>query len=189
MVRMTNLEGAIDERRVIKISKYLSKHLRHQPERIGLTLDEAGWVEVEALLAACARNRFPFTRSELDHVVATNDKQRFAFDPTGRRIRANQGHSVPVDLGLPVVEPPEFLFHGTVERSLPAIRTEGLRSMNRHDVHLSPDVETARRVGARRGKPVILTIESGRMSADGHEFRRSTNGVWLTPTVPPTYIR
>lgn len=189
MVRMTNQEGAIDERRVVKISKYLSKHLRHQPERIGLTLDEAGWVEVDVLLAACARHRFSFTRAELDHVVAVNDKQRFAFDETGLRIRANQGHSVPVDLGLPVAEPPEFLFHGTVERFLPAIRAEGLQPMNRHDVHLSPDVETARRVGSRRGKPVILTVESARMAADGHQFRRSANGVWLTPTVPPAYIR
>ncbi|XVQ13402.1 RNA 2'-phosphotransferase [Spirillospora sp. CA-255316] len=178
----------MDERRVVKVSKYLSKHLRHQPERIGLTLDPAGWADVGELLRAAAAHRFPITRDELDHVVAANDKQRFAFDDTGERIRASQGHSIPVDLGLPVTEPPPVLFHGTVASALPEIRRDGLRPMRRHAVHLSPDRETATRVGARRGKPVILTVDAAGMAAAGHEFRVSANGVWLVDVVPPEFI-
>jgi putative RNA 2'-phosphotransferase len=180
-------ERRTDERRTVKVSKYLSKHLRHQPERIGLTLDEAGWVEIDALIAAAAAHGFHFTREELDHVVAANDKQRFAVD--GSRIRASQGHSVEVDLGLPPATPPAHLYHGTVARHLDAIRAEGLRPMNRHDVHLSPDRETATRVGARRGRPVILSVDAGTMHRDGHVFHISANGVWLTQRVPPRYLR
>ena len=177
----------MDERRTVKVSKYLSKHLRHQPERIGLTLDEAGWVEIDVLMAAAAAHGFRFTREELDHVVAENDKKRFAVD--GTRIRASQGHSVEVDLGLPPATPPAYLYHGTVARSLDAIRAEGLRPMNRHDVHLSPDRETATRVGARRGRPVVLSVDAAAMHRDGHVFHVSANGVWLTKAVPPEYLR
>ncbi|WP_128377467.1 RNA 2'-phosphotransferase [Streptomyces cavernae] len=177
----------MDARRTVKVSKYLSKHLRHQPERIGLTLDEAGWVEIETLIAASTAHGFPFTRAELDHVVAHNDKRRFSID--GTRIRANQGHTVTVDLGLPSATPPALLYHGTVAHSLAAIRAEGLRPMTRHDVHLSPDRETATRVGARRGRPVVLSVDAGTMHRDGHEFRVSANGVWLTAAVPPRYLR
>ena len=176
-----------DERRTVKVSKYLSKHLRHQPERIGLTLDEAGWVEIDELIAACAAHGFRVTRDELDHVVAANDKKRFAID--GTRIRASQGHSVEVDLGLESAVPPSYLYHGTVARSLDAIRAEGLRPMNRHDVHLSADRETATRVGARRGRPVVLSVDAGAMHRDGHVFHLSANGVWLTKSVPPRYLR
>ncbi len=177
----------MDERRTVKVSKYLSKHLRHQPERIGLTLDEAGWVEIDELIAACAAHGFHFTRDELDHVVAANDKKRFAIE--GTRIRASQGHSIEVDLGLPPATPPPYLYHGTVARSLDAIRAEGLRPMNRHDVHLSADRETATRVGARRGRPVVLSVDAGAMHRDGHVFHLSANGVWLTKAVPPQYLR
>ncbi|MFE0175102.1 RNA 2'-phosphotransferase [Streptomyces sp. NPDC059002] len=176
-----------DARRTVTVSKYLSKHLRHQPERIGLTLDEHGWVEIDALLTAAAAHRFPITRAELDHVVTVNDKQRFAVD--GGRIRASQGHSVDIDLALPTATPPAYLFHGTVARHLAAIRAEGLRPMNRHAVHLSPDRETATRVGARRGRPVVLSVDSGAMHRDGHAFQVSANGVWLTAAVPPGYLR
>jgi putative RNA 2'-phosphotransferase len=175
------------ERRTVKVSKYLSKHLRHQPERIGLTLDKGGWVEIDTLLAATAAHGFRITRDELEHVVADNDKQRFAVE--GTRIRASQGHSVEVDLGLPPATPPPFLYHGTVARYLDAIRAEGLRPMNRHDVHLSLDRETATRVGARRGRPVVLTVDAGAMHRDGHVFHVSANGVWLTKAVPPQYLR
>ncbi|EST28648.1 RNA 2'-phosphotransferase [Streptomyces roseochromogenus subsp. oscitans DS 12.976] len=171
----------------MKVSKYLSKHLRHQPERIGLTLDPAGWVEIDTLIAAAAAHGFRFTREELDHVVATNDKQRFAIQ--GSRIRASQGHSIEIDLGLPPVTPPTYLYHGTVARNLDAIRTDGLRPMKRHDVHLSADRETATRVGARRGRPVVLTVDAGAMHRDGHVFHVSANGVWLTQAVPPRYLR
>jgi putative RNA 2'-phosphotransferase len=177
----------MDERRTVKVSKYLSKHLRHQPERIGLTLDEGGWVEIGTLLAAAAAHGFPITRNELDHVVAANDKRRFAIE--GSRIRASQGHSVDVDLGLPPATPPAYLYHGTVAAALDSIRAEGLRPMSRHDVHLSPDRETATRVGARRGRPIVLSVDAGAMHRDGHTFRVSANGVWLTEAVPPRYLR
>ncbi|MEU9454716.1 RNA 2'-phosphotransferase [Streptomyces sp. NPDC048277] len=180
-------EGGWDERRTVKVSKYLSKHLRHQPERIGLTLDQAGWVEIDTLLAAAAAHGFPVTREELDHVVAANDKQRFAIE--GTQIRASQGHSIDVELGLPPATPPSYLYHGTAARNLDAIRTEGLRPMNRHDVHLSADRETATRVGARRGRPVVLSVDAGAMHRDGHVFHISANGVWLTQSVPPDYLR
>ncbi|GLW07851.1 putative RNA 2'-phosphotransferase [Microtetraspora sp. NBRC 13810] len=177
----------MDERRMVKVSKYLAKHLRHQPERIGIELDAHGWVDVDTLLAALAANRFPITREELELVVAGNDKQRFALD--GGRIRASQGHSVPVDLGLPAVTPPPILYHGTAGGSVAAILAEGLRPMNRHHVHLSPDRETATRVGARRGRAVVLVVDAAGMHAAGHEFHVSANGVWLTGHVPPGFIR
>ena len=176
-----------DERRTVKVSKYLSKHLRHQPERIGITLDENGWVPVDELMRAAAAHHFPFTRAELDHVVAVNDKRRFTID--GARIRANQGHTVEVDLDLPPAEPPAYLYHGTVAAHLDAIRAEGLRPMRRHHVHLSPDRETATRVGARRGRPVILSVDSGAMHRAGHVFRVSANGVWLAEAVPTEFLR
>ncbi|MFJ6853978.1 RNA 2'-phosphotransferase [Streptomyces sp. NPDC091271] len=177
----------MDERRTVKVSKYLSKHLRHEPDRIGISLDPNGWVAVDELLRACAEHGVTITREDLDHVVAVNDKQRFTVD--GDRIRANQGHSVTVDLGLPPAEPPAYLYHGTVARTLDAIRTEGLRPMNRHHVHLSPDRETAVRVGARRGTPVVLAVDAGAMHRAGHLFHVSANGVWLTDSVPPGYLR
>ncbi|MFD3513153.1 RNA 2'-phosphotransferase [Streptomyces sp. NPDC058657] len=183
----------MNEHRVVKVSKYLSKHLRHQPERIGLTLDDHGWVEIGTLLRAADEHGFRITRAELDHVVATNDKQRFAVrddDPArGPLIRASQGHTVDVDLALPPAEPPAYLFHGTHPRAMAAIRAEGLRPMNRHDVHLSADQETATRVGARRGRPVILAVGAGAMHRAGHVFRVSANGVWLTAQVPVEFLR
>ncbi|MEV4042027.1 putative RNA 2'-phosphotransferase [Streptomyces sp. SAI-195] len=177
----------MQQERSVKVSKYLSKHLRHQPERIGLTLDEGGWAEIDTLIAAAAAHGFRFTREELDHVVATNDKRRFAVE--GTRIRASQGHSIDVDLQLPSAAPPPYLYHGTVARHLEAIRAEGLRPMNRHAVHLSPDRETATRVGARRGRPVVLPVDAAAMHRDGHVFHVSANGVWLTQHVPSRYLR
>ncbi|WP_433400596.1 RNA 2'-phosphotransferase [Streptomyces sp. CA-146814] len=176
----------MDERRTVKVSKYLSKHLRHQPERIGITLDDNGWVGVETLLSAAALHGFAISRAELDHVVTVNDKRRFAVD--GDRIRANQGHTVTVDLDLPPAEPPAYLYHGTVAQALDAIRAEGLRPMARHHVHLSPDRETATRVGARRGRPLVLTVDAGAMHRAGQVFRVSANGVWLADAVPPEFL-
>ncbi|MFE7262691.1 RNA 2'-phosphotransferase [Streptomyces sp. NPDC057592] len=177
----------MDERRTVKVSKYLSKHLRHQPERIGIALDANGWVPIDTLLRAMARNNVPLTRAELDHVVAANDKQRFAVE--NGRIRASQGHTVPVDLDLPPAEPPAYLYHGTVGHALDSIRNEGLRPMARTHVHLSPDRETATRVGARRGRPVVLSVDAGAMHRAGHTFHVSANGVWLTASVPPEFLR
>jgi putative RNA 2'-phosphotransferase len=178
--------GEMDGVNVVRASKFLAKYLRHDPAAIGLSVDAGGWVGVRDLLAACERAGMPMTRAELEHVVATNDKQRFVLD--GDRIRANQGHSIAVELGLSAAEPPALLYHGTVARFLTQIRRDGLRPMRRHDVHLSPDVETARRVGARRGKPVVLTVRSGAMHHAGHEFRQSANGVWLTKSVPASFL-
>ncbi|PNE36409.1 RNA 2'-phosphotransferase [Streptomyces noursei] len=177
----------MNHQRSVRISKYLAKHLRHEPERIGIVLDAQGWASVAALLDAAERHGFPFSRAELEAVVADNDKQRYTLE--NGRIRANQGHSVRVDLGLPPAVPPGFLFHGTVARSVAAIREEGLRPMSRLAVHLSPDRETASRVGARRGKPVVLTVDAGAMHRAGHVFRVSANGVWLTGHVPPEFLR
>ncbi|RII15593.1 RNA 2'-phosphotransferase [Streptomyces sp. YIM 130001] len=179
--------GSAHEGRTVQVSKYLSQHLRHRPERIGLVLDAQGWVAIDTLIAAASADGFAFTRAELEHAVAHNDKRRFAVD--GDRIRASQGHTVPVDLGLVPAVPPASLFHGTVARSLDAIRAEGLRPMARHDVHLSADRETATRVGARRGRPVVLTVSAGAMHRAGHEFRLSANGVWLTASVPVDHLR
>ncbi|HZG05435.1 MAG TPA: RNA 2'-phosphotransferase [Streptomyces sp.] len=179
----------MDDRRATRISKYLSRHLRHDPGRIGLTLDAHGWVEIPRLLEAAARDGLRLTRGELEEVVAGSDKRRFSIDARRDRIRANQGHTVAVDLGLPPAEPPPHLYHGTVGRNLAAIRRDGLRPMERHDVHLSPDRETATAVGARRGRPVVLVVDSGAMHRDGHEFRVSENGVWLVGHVPPEYLR
>lgn len=172
----------------IKISKLLSLVLRHDPGHLGLTLDEAGWTDVEALLRACAARGVPLSRAALEELVATSDKQRFALSPDGRRIRANQGHSVTVDLGLRPEAPPPRLYHGTVERFLDSIRAEGLRKGARHHVHLSADLDTARRVGGRRGSPLVLVVRAGEMAAAGHAFFRSDNGVWLTEHVPPAYL-
>lgn len=153
--------GTGEERARIRLSKRLSRHLRHAPHEIGLHLDPAGWVDIGVLLAALAAHGRPVTCDELTGVVASSDKQRFAID--GDRIRANQGHSVAVELELPVAEPPPVLYHGTVDRFLASIRREGLRPMNRHDVHLSATVEVAALVGGRRGKPVVLEVDSAAM--------------------------
>lgn len=179
----------LDETRLVRISKYLSKHLRHQPERLGLALRPGGWVAVADLLAATARHNFPITPAELEEVVARNNKQRFAFDPTHTLIRANQGHSVAVDLELTPATPPAVLYHGTGHRAVAAILQTGLSKMARHHVHLSGDVETAQAVGARHGRPVVFAVDAAAMQQAGFAFYRSENGVWLVDSVPPQYLR
>ncbi|WP_435129493.1 RNA 2'-phosphotransferase [Actinacidiphila sp. bgisy144] len=179
----------LDEKQTVKVSKFLSLVLRHDPQAVGVTLDEAGWVGVGELLAACAAHGRRISRADLDHVVATNSKRRFAYSPDGRRIRASQGHSVPVELGLPATAPPDVLYHGTAAAAWPLIRQEGLRPMSRQDVHLSADPGTALRVGARHGRPVVLVVDAAGMAAAGQAFRVSDNGVWLTDAVPPRWLR
>ncbi|QNO25534.1 RNA 2'-phosphotransferase [Sphingopyxis sp. OPL5] len=171
-----------------KISKSLSYWLRHRPDAGGIAIDPAGWAEVDAVIEALARAELPHAAEDLQRVVAESDKNRFEISPDGQLIRARQGHSIPIDLGWPVTAPPEFLFHGTVEKYLPAIMAEGLRPMARHHVHLSPDERTASIVGARRGKPVLLRISAAALAAAGAEFRVSSNGVWLVDHVPPAFI-
>jgi putative RNA 2'-phosphotransferase len=179
----------MNDDRLVKTSKYLSKHLRHQPERLGLTLAPGGWVPVRDLLNACAAHGMPLSRADLEEVVARNNKQRFSFDESGTRIRANQGHSTDVDLQLEPVVPPDVLYHGTAERNVEAIMRAGLLKMARHHVHLSADIPTARQVGARHGKPVVLRVDAGEMHRDGRQFYRSANGVWLVEAAPPRYLQ
>ena len=177
------------DNRLIRLSKYLAKRLRHAPHDLGLTLQPGGWVPVDYLLSAARRHGFPISYDDLVECVETNDKQRYSFDVSGELIRANQGHSVEVDLQLEEREPPQTLYHGTVARFLPSILQDGLIRGRRHHVHLSKDVETATKVGARRGKPVILKVDAGQMHRDGHTFYLSANGVWLTDAVPPEYLK
>jgi putative RNA 2'-phosphotransferase len=176
------------EKEKTRISKFLSLVLRHQPQLIGLVLDDNGWTDVQALMQGCAAKDLHFTLEQLREIVATNPKQRFALSEDGSRIRANQGHSIEVQLALPPQAPPALLYHGTVNRFLDSIRTQGLQKMERHHVHLSAERSTAEQVGRRRGKPVALTIHAGQMWADGYLFYQSDNGVWLTDAVPPSYI-
>ncbi|MGW6916766.1 RNA 2'-phosphotransferase [Kitasatospora sp. NPDC054939] len=178
----------MDEKRTVRTSKLLSRVLRHDPGSIGIELDAAGWVRVDALLAALSARGTRLDRAGLDHVVATNNKRRFAYSEDGLSIRASQGHTVAVDLGLAAAEPPSVLFHGTTGRNLDAIYREGLRPMARQDVHLSADTDTAVRVGSRHGRPVVLAVDAAAMAAAGHVFRVSANGVWLTDAVPPQYL-
>lgn len=178
----------MDEKARTSLSKFLALVLRHKPEAIGIALDGQGWVEIEQLLGQCKAHGKHITRALLDEVVETSSKRRFAISDDGMRIRASQGHSVDVQLGYPPATPPEILFHGTVATSLEAIRSGGLTKMARHQVHLSPDAATARAVGARRGRPVVLQIAAGKMHREGYVFYLSANGVWLTDRVPPQFI-
>lgn len=171
------------------ISRFLSLVLRHQPEKIGLHLDENGWADVQELITRMNDHAMTLDLPTLQRVVATNDKKRFAFSEDGSRIRALQGHSVNIDLALTPRKPPDILYHGTATQSLENIRTSGLHSGSRQHVHLSPDVQTARKVGMRHGIPKVLTISAGEMHSAGHNFHLSENGVWLTPSVPSHFIR
>lgn len=171
-----------------RASKFLSLVLRHQPEKIGLTLDREGWVEVSRLLDALAAHGLNLTPHELQEIVRTNDKQRFSLSPDNLFIRANQGHSVEVELGYEPATPPPVLYHGTAERFLSSIKERGLSKGRRHHVHLSEQPETAANVGRRYGKPVVLRIACDEMHAEGHLFFRAANGVWLTEHVPSRYI-
>lgn len=168
-----------------EISKFLSYVLRHKPETIGLTLDSQGWASVSELLA---KSTVTMNAHDLESAVVNNEKQRFAMSPDGQFIRANQGHSVKIDLGLTPSAPPEILFHGTVEKFLESILAQGLQPQSRLQVHLSKDIETAQTVGARRGKPVILRIKAGEMHRAGFSFFLSQNGVWLTDSVLPNFL-
>ena len=171
-----------------RTSKYLSLILRHKPEAAGITLDEHGWADVEELIEGIRKSR-PFDREMLEEIVRTDEKGRYSFNEDGMLIRATQGHSIPVDVELPVVEPPEYLYHGTGEKSVTSIDAQGLLPRTRLYVHLSGDAETARKVGSRHGKPVVYKVLSGEMARAGLTFYRSVNGVWLTKSVPPQYLR
>lgn len=179
----------MNEKDATRISKFLSLVLRHEPGKIGITLDREGWVGVDELISALARHGKEISFEMLEHVLETNEKKRFAFSDDGELIRASQGHSVAVNLGYPPATPPEFIYHGTVARFLPSIRENGIVKGQRHHVHLSASLDVATTVGKRRGQPLILTVRTGEMSAAGHLFHLSANGVWLTDFIPSDFIR
>ena len=173
---------------IVRTSKFLSLILRHKPEAAGIELSPEGWADVGELLAGMARRGHALGFADLVEVVEKNDKRRFAFNEDRTRIRAVQGHSRTVELGYASVPPPDRLFHGTVERFVAAIRSEGLVPGRRQHVHLSRNREIAEQVGRRRGEPVILTVDSAAMAAGGHLFYLADNGVWLTAHVPAAFI-
>ena len=169
-------------------SKYISLILRHKPQVIGITLDEHGWANVDELIDGVSKTH-PLTKEILEQIVAEDNKQRYSFNEDKTLIRANQGHSIPVDVELPETVPPEILFHGTAEKFEADIDRMGLIPKSRLYVHLSGDVDTAVNVGKRHGKPVIYEVSSGKMHRDGIVFYRSANGVWLTKSVPVEYLK
>ena len=175
--------------KLVRVSRFLSLVLRHRPETIGLELDAEGWASLGELVERAGRSGRELSEDLIREVVAHNDKQRFSLSPDGRRIRANQGHSIEVELGLEPVSPPELLYHGSARRRLASILADGLQRRGRQHVHLSPDARTARRVGERHGPAVVLVVAAGRMEAEGHTFFLSANGVWLTEHVPPGFLR
>ena len=168
-------------------SKFIALILRHKPDAIGIGLDEHGWANVDELIAGINKQQ-PFTMQDLEEIVATDNKQRYSFNEDKTLIRANQGHSIPVDVELEKVEPPEFLWHGTGKKYEESIDKIGLIPKSRLYVHLSGDAETAGNVGRRHGKPVIYKVKSGEMAKDSYIFYCSVNGVWLTKEVPPKYL-
>jgi len=179
----------MNKKQKMKVSKLLSFALRHNPESIGITMDDNGWVEVDNLLDCLARDGKAITREELEEVVETNDKKRFAFSDDGTKIRASQGHSVKIDLSLDSEMPPVILYHGTAYQSIPSIIEKGLIKGNRMHVHLSSDIDTALKVGSRKGRPVILTVRAQIMHNNGYKFFKSANGVWLVDSVPTQYMQ
>jgi putative RNA 2'-phosphotransferase len=180
-------EGGVDKALVSK-SKFLSLVLRHQPESIGLSLDANGWADLQELVSLANAIGYCIAVEDVLLIVSSSDKQRFSLDPSGRKIRANQGHSIEVDLELMPLQPPSTLYHGTATRFMASIRQSGLLKGARHHVHLSQDVDTARAVGVRHGRPVVLVVLAEDMWRSGHVFYQSKNGVWLTEHVPVSYI-
>ena len=168
-------------------SRFLALILRHRPDVIGITLDEHGWADTDALIKGIAAKQ-PFDRKMLEEIVATDEKMRYSFNEDGTKIRANQGHSVKVDVELTEQQPPEFLYHGTGEKYVPFIDKEGLKPQSRLYVHLSADHETAVKVGTRHGRPVVYKVHTGEMREYGYRFFISANGVWLTDRVPPVFL-
>lgn len=178
-----------NEKDDIRLSKFLSLILRHKPDEIGITLDENGWTDTQILIEKINQTDLTIDFEKLKHIVDTNPKKRFAFDDTSKDIRANQGHSVEVELGYKSLKPPAILYHGTGQKSVSSILESGLEKRSRHQVHLSKDKETANNVGQRHGVPVIFDVLAEHMFDDGYEFYLSENGVWLTDRVPVKYLK
>ena len=187
MTRIFKIERS-DSMSLKEVSKYMSLILRHKPDVVGITLDEHGWANVDELIAGIAKDN-EFNMEILEEIVCTDEKQRYSFNEDKTLIRANQGHSIPVDVELEELVPPEILWHGTGEKYVSSIDKQGLIPKSRLYVHLSKDEETAINVGARHGKPVIYLVSAKKMYEDGHKFYRSVNGVWLTKSVPLQYLQ
>lgn len=187
---MTNQNAPANrtEQDVRETSKFLSLLLRHSPETIGLQLDRHGWAEITELIERANATGNELNRALIDHVVVTNPKQRFSISDDGQRIRANQGHSIEVDLEFEPMVPPAMLFHGTATRFLEPIMEQGLSKQSRQHVHLAADRDTAVNVGGRHGKPIVLTVNAAAMHDAGYEFFRSANGVWLTDALPAAFL-
>ena len=172
---------------IIKTSRYISLILRHKPEAAGIRLDKNGWANVEELIRGVSKTH-PLDMALLEEIVATDDKQRYSFNEDKTRIRANQGHSIPVDVEFEELEPPEKLWHGTATKYVTDIEKSGLIAKSRLYVHLSPDYDTAVKVGSRHGCPVVFAVNAKQMYHDGYRFYKSANNVWLTKFVPPFYL-
>ncbi len=183
-MKEASLQAQADKR----LSRFLSLVLRHQPDKLGLTLDAQGWAQVDELMSALQINNPSLSLDDLKRMVATNSKQRFAFNEEMTKIRANQGHSIPIELGLEQQIPPNVLYHGTAKQNVPSIAAHGLTKQQRHHVHLSTDKQTALTVGQRHGKAVVFEVMAGQMSQAGFKFYVSDNGVWLTDHVPYEYL-
>ena len=186
MQKLTAMKSG--EKEDIRLSKFLSLVLRHQPEIIGLELDNQGWTSIDTLLEKAAKANVLLSLAQLRQIVLTNNKKRFSFDETGTRIRANQGHSVAVELGYQPQKPPAVLYHGTAIRFLQSILANGLIKKHRHHVHLSLDPATARQVGQRHGQPIVLQVQAQAMYHQGFPFYLSDNKVWLTEVVPAQFL-
>ncbi len=178
----------MSKKKLTSTSKLIALVLRHKPDEIGITLDEHGWANVSELIAGIAKTQ-PFDMALLEEIVSTDEKLRYSFNEDKTLIRANQGHSIPVDVELEEKLPPEFLYHGTGEKYTASIDTQGLIPKSRLYVHLSADYDTAVKVGSRHGKPVVYTITAGEMQKSGYAFYQSVNGVWLTKSVPVEFLR
>ena len=172
-----------------KVGRFISLILRHKPETIGITLDEHGWANVDELISGIAKKYLGFSKEILEEIVRTDNKQRYSFNADKTKIRANQGHSINVDVELEEKEPPEYLYHGTGKKYFSSIMEQGLLPKSRLYVHLSADVETAKVVGHRHGSEVVFRVDTGRMFRDGYKFYLSVNGVWLTKEVPVRYLQ
>lgn len=184
-----NLSGAMNEKETTATSKFLSLVLRHQPQLIGMDLDEQGWVNVNELVKQANAYGHNLDLELLNHVVETNRKKRFAFDESRQKIRASQGHSIDVELGYEAQMPPDILYHGTGEKSIAAIQQTGLEKRSRQHVHLSKDIETAVQVGSRHGKPAVFNVLAGDLHENGYVFYLSENKVWLTDAVPTQFLK
>ena len=179
----------ISDKQITHISKFLSLVLRHQPETIGIQLDQSGWIDITELIEKANNYGIKFDREILNHIVATNSKKRFAFNDTLDKIRASQGHSIEIELGYTNQKPPEILFHGTGEKFVQSILETGLEKRSRQHVHLSSDLNTAIKVGQRHGKPFVFKVLAEQMYSDNFQFFISANGVWLTDNVPTKYLK